>query len=502
MTEPQSHDHSVLLSVAEMTRADAAAIAAGVPGERLMEAAGRAVAREVGRRWSAGPVAVVCGPGNNGGDGFVVARLLREEGWAVRLALMGRREALKGDARLNAERWVAACDGAVEDLHPSLLDDAEIVVDALFGAGLGRPVEGAAREMIAAMAGHAVVAVDMPSGVHGDSGAVLGLAPRAALTVTFFRRKPGHLLLPGRLHAGEVVVADIGIPETILAEIAPTVWENGPSSWRDVYPRPRLTGHKYDRGHVVVAGGATMTGAAKLAARGALRVGAGMVSIAAPAAAVPIYAAAVGGILTRSMGAPEDFAAFVGERRVAAALVGPGNGVDATTRAATLAALATGKPCVLDADALTVFRDRPAALFEAIVGPCVLTPHDGEYARLFGHEGDRLARARAAAAESGAVVVLKGGDTVIAAPDGRAAINTNAPPELATAGAGDVLAGFILGLMGQGMAAADAAAAGVWLHGAAAARFGPGLIADDLPDLLPAVLAGLRATDSTRRRQW
>jgi len=243
-----------------------------------------------------------------------------------------------------------------------------------------------------------------------------------------------------------------------------------------------------------------MTGAAKLAARGALRVGAGMVSVAAPAAAVPIYAAAAGGILTRSMAGAEDFAAFVGERRVSAALVGPGNGVDAATRARALAALATGKPCVLDADALTVFRDRPAALFEAIVGPCVLTPHDGEYARLFGHAGDRLTRAIAAAAESGAVVVLKGGDTVIAAPDGRAAINTNAPPELATAGAGDVLAGFILGLMGHGMAADAAAAAGVWLHGAAAARFGPGLIADDLPDLLPAVLAGLRATDPTRRR--
>ncbi len=488
----------VLLTVEEMYRADAAAMAGGVSGEALMEAAGLAIAREIGRRWSNGPISILCGPGNNGGDGFVIARLLRAEGWEVRLGLLGDADRLKGDAALNASRWREACGGEIHALTPDLVKDAELVVDALFGAGLARPLEGVAKETIQAVrrSGLPVVAVDVPSGVHGDSGAVLGGdaegVAAAELTVTFCCRKPGHLLLPGRLYCGEVVTADIGIPPAVVTEIAPQTRENTPELWLDGYPWPRLAGHKYDRGHAVVCGGAEMTGAARLAARATLRAGAGLVTIAAPAAAMPVYRALIGGILTHAADAPADLADFLADRRKTAVLIGPGNGVDDRTRSNALAALASGKACVLDADALTVFQDDRAALFDAIGERCVLTPHDGEYARLFDHEGDRLSKARAAAGESGAVVVLKGGDTVVAAPDGRAAINTNAPAELATAGAGDVLAGLTLGLLAQDMDAYAAACAAVWIHGAAAAAFGPGLIADDLADGVPPVLADLK----------
>jgi NAD(P)H-hydrate epimerase len=478
---------TILLTVAEMARADAYAIDHGVPGLELMETAGGAVAAAIRERWPPRPVAVLCGPGNNGGDGFVVARLLDAAGWPVRLALLGAVDQLPDDARHNAERWA----GTIEPLSPAVLDGAELIIDALFGAGLARPLEGAALDVVERLAtlGTApCIAVDVPSGVDGDSGAVLGAAPHCALTVTFFRRKPGHLLLPGRLHCGEVVVADIGIPAAALDDIAPRISANAPALWLDAMRWPRLDDHKYRRGHGVVRGGAEMTGAARLAARSAMRAGAGIVTVACPEVAFPIYAAALTGILVKPMRDRGGFAAVLDDPRVAAIRVGPGNGVDLATRADVRAALATGKPCVLDADALSVFEDAPGELFEGIRGPVVLTPHDGEYARLFVHRGDRLSRAVAAAAEAGAVVVLKGADTVVAAADGRAAIANNAPAALATAGAGDVLAGLVLGLLAQGMAAFDAAAAAVWLHGAAAAEIGIGVVADDLPDCVPAVL--------------
>lgn len=479
-----------LLSVDEMRRADQMAMAAGVSGEELMEHAGAGVAREIEARWSPRPVVVLCGPGNNGGDGFVVARHLDRAGWPVRLALLGARDALKGDAATMAARW----EGQVEPLGPEALDGAALAVDAIFGAGLTRAVEGVPGAVIERLNADAipVVAIDVPSGLDGDTGGVLGVAPRAALTVTFFRRKPGHLLLPGRLVCGEVATVDIGIPAAVLDEIAPRAHENVPALWRAQLRVPTLLDHKYTRGHVVIAGGAAMTGAARLAARAAMRAGAGMVTIASPPEAVPIYATEMAGVLVTPVPRPTDFVAYLDDPRRAAILVGPGNGVSDGTRAHALAALATGRPVVLDADALTVFAGAADALAGARRGDCVLTPHEGEFARLFDHlEGSKLERARAAAAESGAVVILKGGDTVIAAPDGRAAIATNAPAWLATAGAGDVLAGIVLAQLGQGLPAFEAACAAVWQHGAAAARFGPGLIAEDLPDLLPAVLRDL-----------
>ena len=480
-------DARALLSVAQAYAADEAAIAGGTPGRTLMENAGRATARAIATRWAPRPVAVLCGPGNNGGDGFVAARHLEAAGWPVRLGLMGHPDRLKGDAAAMAALW----PHPPAPLGPALLDGEPLVVDALFGAGLARPLEGPAKALAEACAERrlAVVAIDMPSGVHGDSGAARGRCFDAALTITFGRRKYGHLLLPGRVHAGEVVVADIGIPAAAFAALEVRVHENGPALWRALLPRPAPVDHKYGRGHALVVGGdGAHAGAARLAARAALRAGAGLVTVHAPCAALPVHAAQLTAVMVASTATLE---AALADARRNALLIGPGCGVSATTRKHALQALAAGKRCVLDADALTAFADDPPALFAALGAEAVLTPHEGEFRRLFAHEGDKLARARAAAAECGAVVVLKGADSVIAAPDGRAAINANAPPTLATAGAGDVLAGLILGLRAQGMPSFEAAAAGVWLHGAAAAAFGPGLIAEDLTETMPCVLQAL-----------
>ncbi len=492
MSRPALPDASVLLTVDEMYRADAAAVAVGVAGETLMDNAGRAIADAIVARWKPCPAVVLCGPGNNGGDGFVVARLLAQAGWPVRLALLGDRRKLKGDARVHAERW----EGVVEPLSTQSLEGTELVIDALFGAGLARPVDGAAAEVIAAVAerGLASVAVDVPSGMHGDTGQVLGTAAPARLTVTFFRRKPGHLLFPGRALCGEVVVADIGIPEAALRDIAPEQAANGPELWRDIFPWPRFDRHKYSRGHALVVGGAVMTGAARLAATAARRAGAGVVTVLSPPEALLIYRTSQVGTLVARLEAAKELPQILASARSHAMLLGPGNGAHAQTRDNVLAALSAAKPVVLDADALTVFADDPATLFGAVAGPCLMTPHEGEFSRLFPADdnGGKLARVRRAAARSGAVVLLKGPDTVIAAPDGRAAINSNAPPDLATAGSGDVLSGIAVALLAQGMPSFEAACSAAWLHGEAASRHGPGLIAEDLPVALPAVLAGLR----------
>lgn len=489
-------DVLALLSPQEMARADDFAVASGGSTEALMLAAGEAVATAIAARWSPRKVVVACGPGNNGGDGFVVARALREAGWAVRVALLGESASLKGAAAHHAARWT----GTVAALSPAEIGDAELVVDAIFGAGLARPVTGAAAETLAAVAasGVPVAAVDIPSGVDGASGAVRGVAAAADLTVTFFRKKPGHLLLPGRRLCGATVVADIGIPAAALAEIAPTTHENGPALWLDRYPWPKLEDHKYRRGHALVAGGETMTGAARLAARAAGRTGAGLVTLAAPHAAWPVYASALTSVIVRSIGGIEDFKALLEDARRNVILLGPGGGTTLALRETVLAALATRRSVVLDADALTVFADTPAALIGAIAGPTVLTPHEGEFARLFSLPGDKLARARGAAASSRAVIVLKGPDTVIAAPDGRAIVNANAPPELASGGTGDVLAGMITGLLAQGMDTFAAAAAAVWLHGEAGQAVGPGLIAEDILAVLPGVLRGLKGLAAER----
>jgi NAD(P)H-hydrate epimerase len=479
---------TVLLDVRRMSEADRLTVASGKPVIDLMENAGWAVKCEIERRWSSCSVVVLCGPGNNGGDGFVVARMLAEAGWPVRIALLGARDYLKGAARNAAALW----RGAVELLTPAVLDGADLVVDALFGAGLSRALEGAAVETLAAAAIRRlpIVAIDVPSGLMGDTGEALG-AVASVLTVTFFRKKPGHLLLPGRLLCGEIVVADIGTPASIIEQIAPDTFENDPLLWLSDLPRPHFGCNKYTRGHALISGGYPMTGAARMAARAAARAGAGLTTIAVHEIALPIYATALTSIMVRPIATPEDFQLLLDDRRCTAFLIGPGAGIGDETRARAQAMMESGRPTVLDADALTAFQDNPNLLCRAVAGLCVLTPHDGEFARLFDTSGDKLTRTRAAARRSGAVIVLKGTDTVIAAPDGRAIINANAPPTLATAGSGDVLSGIVLGLLAQGMEPFLAAAAAVWLHGAAANEFGPGLIAEDLPDLLPGVFRRL-----------
>lgn len=464
-----------------MAAADAAAIAGGVAGFSLMRAAGRAVAREIIRRFRPCPVAVLCGPGNNGGDGFVIAAYLAEHGWPVHVALLGAREALRGDAALAARLWA----GPVAPLTPAVLARAGLVVDALFGAGLARPVTGAAAEMLAATRGLPVVAVDLPSGVSGMTGQVLGTAPEAVLTVTFFRLKPGHLLLPGRLLCGETVLAEIGIPEAVLGAIAPRAFRNGPGLWQGALPRRAPGDSKYSRGHLTILGGTAMTGAARLAAASARRVGAGLVSIAAAdAAAAAVFRAAEPGVLVTEAAV----AALLADERRATWLVGPGLGQGERTEAAVAALMAAGVAVVVDADALTACAGAP----ERLRGAALLTPHAGEFARVFGRLGDdKPAAARRAASVTGAVVLLKGADTVIAHPDGRVVIDAGAPPDLATAGTGDVLAGAAAGLIAQGMAPFEAAAAAAWALGEAAKRAGPGLIAEDLPPLLPAAFAAL-----------
>jgi NAD(P)H-hydrate epimerase len=465
--------------------------ASGRPGTVLMENAGASVARAILERWSPCPVTILCGPGNNGGDGFVTARHLLEAGWDVRVALLGSRERLKGEARHHAERW----SGAIAALTPASLDGAHLVVDAIFGAGLSRALEGAAAQTLAdaARKGPKIVAIDVPSGLMGDTGEVMGAAA-AVLTVTFFRKKPGHLLLPGRLLCGEVVVADIGTPPCLLARIVPNCFENDPDLWLAELPRATSGGNKYTRGHALISGGYPMTGAARMAARAAARAGAGLTTIAVSEAALPVYAAALTSIMVHAISEPADLTPLLEDRRISAFLIGPGAGVSEATRTRALAILGTGRATVIDADAITSFQHDPAVLERAIAGACVMTPHEGEFKRVFDATGDKLLRARAAARGSGAVIVLKGADTVIAAPDGRAIINTNAPPTLATAGAGDVLSGIVLGLLAQGMDPFLAAAAAVWLHGAAANAFGPCLLAEDLPDLLPGVFQRLFAS--------
>ncbi|WP_375454916.1 NAD(P)H-hydrate dehydratase [uncultured Methylobacterium sp.] len=493
-----------LLTVEAMARVDAAAVAGGVPGIALMRAAGAAVAERARAHLPpGGRVLVLCGPGNNGGDGFVAARLLAQAGHAVDLALLGSRAALSGDAGLAAAAW----DGAVADLAGADPARADLVIDALFGAGLSRPVAAAPRDAIERVAafGRPVLAVDVPSGLDGDTGAVRGIALRAVETVTFVALKPGHLLQPGRALCGRLHVADIGTGAAALAaglSAGAPLFRNGPELWAAAFPRLTDASHKYTRGHaLVLSGPATRTGAARLAARGALRVGAGLVTLASPEGALAENAAHLAAIMLRACENADDLDDLLTDARINAVLAGPGLGVGEAARDRVAVAAAVGRGLVLDADALTSFSGQAALLAAHIVdgeAKAVLTPHAGEFARLFAGtdavaDVGKLAQARRAAAITGAVVVLKGADTVVAAPDGRAAINDHATPWLGTAGSGDVLAGLIAGLLAQGMAPFEAAAAAVWLHGDAGLRHGPGLIAEDIPELMPAVLAGLLA---------
>ena len=468
-----------LLTPAEMGLADAASPALGVPGRVLMDNAGRAVARAVLRHVRPCRTLVLCGPGNNGGDGYVAARLLAQQGWPVRLAALAAPRA-GSDAAQAAAHW----RGPAADFTPAEAQRAELVIDAVFGAGLTRDVDGLVADTL--RAAPRIVAVDAPSGLDGATGAVRGYAPHAEVTVTFFRLKPGHLLLPGRDLCGQLELADISLPKASLQHVQPRCFANSPTLWQ--LPVPATDAHKYSRGHVTVLGGPAMTGAARLAADAARRSGAGMVTIAASGSG-DVYRSGSPGVIVNEAPLPE----LLGDPRRHVWVCGPGLGADAAHSA--FPALVQGQRSVVgDADLFSAFAGNPAALR----GAAVLTPHAGEFSRVFGHPGaDRVTAAREAAALTGAVVLLKGADTIIAAPDGRAAINASAPPWLATAGAGDVLAGMIAGLLAQGMPAWEAASAAAYLHGRAAALAGPGMIAEDLLTALTRALE--LATNSPNR---
>lgn len=487
-----------VLTPNEMARADRLAIAAGpLDGYGLMLRAGASVAREILVRFADAPrVAVLCGPGNNGGDGYVAASLLREAGVAVDLYALGLPRS-GSDAAIAARAW----EGLSEPLASFRPTKGEIVVDALFGAGFSRALEGDAAAAVQACraAGARVVAIDVPSGVDGATGEAAGDAFMATLTVTFARPKPGHLLQPGRRVCGEVVVADIGIGEDVIGEVGSQLNSNVPSLWLADFPVPVDDTHKYRRGHVAIfSGGIAATGAARLSALAAARAGAGAVTMLSPPDAIAVNGAHLTSVILRKAGSMEDVDAFLADRRPAAMVFGPG--LDPKPKVGQFLVELIGRldastVVVVDASALTSLASDPQPLFEAMQrldgARLVLTPHDGEFARLFpdlASVPSKVERARAAAARARCVVVLKGPDTVIAEPGGRAAINVNGTPLLATAGSGDVLSGIVAGLAAQRMPPFQAACAAVWLHAEAATGFGPGLIAEDLPQALLPVL--------------
>lgn len=487
-----------LFSNAACQAADLYAARSGTPTLRLMEKAGRAVAEAAQSLVPpSGSVLIACGPGNNGGDGYVAARILQGRGFNVTLAALGSPRA-GSDAAQMATLW----DGPVVSLAGIHLAGFDLVVDALFGAGLQRDIEGDARAFLeqVAEAEIAVLAVDVPSGVDGDTGQVRGLAVQAQLTVTFHAPKTGHYLEPGASLCGELLIAPIGIPADAASVLGVETFLNGPEMALAALQPPETTGHKYSRGHALIfSGGIEGGGAARLGARAALRVGAGLVTLAAPEEMLLAHAAAVDAILIRRSA---EWTGLLEDRRKNAVLLGPGGGIGAPMRAAIEAALCPERRVVLDADALTSFAGEADRLRRLIAergaeGRVVITPHEGEFQRLFSEQDEivrpvsKLDRARHAAAFLKAVVLLKGADTVIAAPDGEAVINAHATPWLATAGSGDVLAGLITGLLAQGASPFAAACGAAWLHGEAGLRFGPGLIAEDLPGLIPDILSDL-----------
>jgi len=480
-----------LLTPSEMARADALTIAGGKSEIELMGNAGAEVGRFIVSNYRRSPVTILCGPGNNGGDGFVIGCYLRDRGWPVRLALFGDRNKYAEAATFYLERW-----GAAEAYASDMIEDASLLVDALFGVGLDRPVSGSFVDIIrlANQMNLPIVSVDMPTGISGETGQVMGEAICADHSVTFFQKKPGHLLMPGREFCGEVSLCQIGVSSDVLDQIKPSTAQNSPSNW--TLPVQSSSGHKYNKGHcVVVSGPVGSTGAARMSAMAALRVGAGLVTINADKPAIREHGAHLDAIMLRE----GSLGALLTDKRYNSIVIGPGNGITEQTYHNVLTALGADRALLLDADALTIFESDPNTLFQAIKSSksrVVLTPHGGEFAKLFPDlcvGEDKVKAVKAASERAGAVVLLKGADSVVASPEGRAVINANAPPWLATAGSGDVLAGVIGGLQAQGMEAFDAACAGVYVHGLAGSKFGgEGMIATDLPHFLPSALAEAR----------
>ncbi len=464
------------------------AFAKGVDSFAVMHRAAEAVCSIIKREYKDRPVVVLAGCGNNGGDGLVIASLLRHIGIGVKVYALDKAK-IKGDAKKALKLY-----GEANALSISALDltGSPVVVDALFGIGLTRELGNDLVQLVNVVnnATLDVVAVDVPSGVEADSGKVLGAAINASVTVTFIAKKFAHVLMPARGHCGRVVVDGIGLsPGNYEYSSA---YENLPCLWQHQLKWPTPDMHKYDRGHALVAGGpAAKAGAAKLAALAAMRAGAGLATIVCAEQDMPVYASMALSVMTA---AQAQWNELLADKRVTSVVLGPGMGAGDATRAKALDALSAQKSVVLDADAITSFAQEPQSLFTSSKSRCILTPHGAEFARLFADLAalPRQHAALKAAERSHCVVILKGYDTIIASPDGRRAVNTNAPPTLATAGSGDVLAGICGGLLAQGMEAFEAACAAVWLHSEAAAMQGDGLIAEDILNTLPKALQTLR----------
>ncbi|SNB65337.1 yjeF C-terminal region, hydroxyethylthiazole kinase-related/yjeF N-terminal region [Arboricoccus pini] len=475
-----------LLGARQSGLLDRQAEAEGISGLELMASAGAAVARRITLHDKpAEPVLVLCGPGNNGGDGWIIATELAALGWPVRVASLIPPANLKGDAAAARARWT----GPVEAITPETPKNASIIVDALFGVGLNRALDPAAASVVdgvnqlrANRPKTLVYAVDIPSGVDADTGDIRGTAIKATHTVSFVTAKPGHLLYPGRSNRGHLDVVDIGIDAQLIDRLTPRLFANSPALWGSSLPERGPDSHKYKFGHALIVGGpAKSTGASRLAAIAALRIGAGLVSVVTASSALPIYASTLTSVMTKIADSKEEIEELLNDERITVILIGPGAGITKATEDTLELILRRPGKAVLDADALSVLANAShlRALLHANV---VLTPHEGEFKRLFPSiRGTRIERAESAARESGATIVLKGADTIVATPDGRSAIMGEAPPSLATAGTGDVLAGLITGIFAQNVTAFEAACAGVWLHAEGAAMHTSGLIAEDLP---------------------
>lgn len=486
---------TAILTNEQMARADRLTVESGVDGYDLMTAAGQHVANFMHAHYPDHDILILCGPGNNGGDGFVAARFLKQAGHNILLHSLVPARKFKGDAKKAVKDW----DGAIDDFKtlPDINLEKTVVLDAVFGTGLSKPLQEPVTSFFQAVRQSElpVVAVDIPSGVNGNDGSADPHTPGADYTVTFFRKKLGHVLMPGMDYCGAVHVYDIGIEHGTLTETGFACYENDPGLWRGHVPHPDRKNHKYSRGHIVMCGGPRMTGAVRMAAQAAMRAGAGLCTVAADERAADVYRTDAPHVMYEPLASMDDFAAHYKDKRRNALLLGPGAGHDDQKglQKAVLESLESGKPLVLDADALNVFADTPERLYDALHENVVLTPHEGEFAKVFPScaEGSKLDRAQQAAALCPSVILVKGPDTVIVRQDKAPVVNTHASPWLATAGAGDVLAGLIGGFMAQGVEAFDAACMASWVHGEAALEFGPGLTAPDIIDGIPQTLKRL-----------
>ena len=493
MSFPMNLGGMPIVTASEMYRAEESAARAGVSKLELMENACQSIVSEITSRWTPRKTLVLCGPGQNGGDGLGVACLLQQRRWIIDVVRCFPDKGFEGNAQIMSERW----GGPWMDEESVRLEDYALVVDAVLGIGLKRELEprlSSFFEKINAL-NIDVVAVDIPTGISSGTGDVLGGSLHANLTVTFGWPKPGHFLLPGKDICGQIVVSDIGVTEENLTLEARAIRVNGPNLWLDKIPRIKPEAHKYHRGHSVIIGGGSTnsTGAARLAAEASLRSGSGLATLWVPSDALADYSSAPAAILLEGRAELPQMSEFLADDRKNVVLIGPGCGVSEETRILTKKILSSSKKVVLDADALTSFSANPTILFDLISSDTVLTPHSGEFAKLFKElsYGDKISLTRAAAKTSGAIIIYKGNDTVIAEPGGKAVVNFNAPTNLATAGTGDVLSGIVSGLLAQGCSPFAASCISVWCHSRAASYGGKGLIADDLLQKIPKVFQEL-----------